>query len=768
MNKIYSRIDWKNYPNTSTALNETNLNRMDKAIDDLDNRVIEQDSTKANQATVNNMVKNWTMDETTGVITVEKQDGSKIMFDLNIEKIPVDFEMSPSGILTMTTSDGTQFTANIGSMIPVLTFNESDQIAVSVSGSGVNKTYSFTVKDGSITENKLQPNYLADVKSESAKAKMSETNAEKFKNESEKIYEAMKRLEHSDYSALLGYDIYNLVSLKDATYPANKTWLSIDFVAPFDGFVFFMVQTDGTSGAFTQVLREDDTLVSNNQKNIADFNTWGEAYHHQIYKGKTYHFGSYNNAATAFNKVMLCIRKKLEVPTEYVPYAPSNVALAGETTDLDKRISDNGYGEVAGGKNLIDILPTTYTETLTDISWSGVLTFPIELKSGTYTLSFLSDKSATTRLQIKTDSWNNFGNIPKESKGSKYLYSKSFVLDKDTTGQLFVQMQLSTGDTVNCSNIQIEEGSVATEYEPYFPSNKMLAEETSSNSEDVNTLKKETTVNLLNPTLQTTTQNGVTCTNNGDGTYTLKGTASVTTAFDLGSVKTINSTEYKITGCPKNGSVESYYARLQSALNVADVGNGALYKSNGTEVHYFILVDNGKTVNDLTFKPMITTNLDATYDDFVSYTGDTGKLNSDVADIKKDISSIIPSDISSITLTVTNSDVKEYVPSITFSRKVDTENDIKTVNLSLTVGAGSGSVIGIAGKLTKEELKKLQSMKIPSVFTNERYVAFFGIGKSTISYTFNLMLYAPNPQGEFTIFNNESPVAVPVNIKSLL
>ena len=178
MNKVYSRIIWKNYPNTSTAINETNLNRMDKAIDDLDNRVIEQDSTKANQTTVNNMVKNWTMDETTGVITVEKQDGSKIMFDLNIEKIPVTFELSPSGILTMTTSDGTQFTANIGSMIPVLTFNESDQIAVSVSGSGVNKTYSFSIKDNSITENKLQPNFLADIKVQSASASLSASNAE--------------------------------------------------------------------------------------------------------------------------------------------------------------------------------------------------------------------------------------------------------------------------------------------------------------------------------------------------------------------------------------------------------------------------------------------------------------------------------------------------------------------------------------------------------------------------------------------------------------
>ena len=178
MNKVYSRIGWKNYPNTSTAINETNLNRMDKAIDDLDNRVIEQDSTKANQTTVNNMVKNWTMDETTGVITVEKQDGSKIMFDLNIEKIPVNFELSPSGILTMTTSDGTQFTANIGSMIPVLTFNESEQIAVSVRGTGINKTYSFSIKDNSITENKLQPNFLADIKVQSASASLSASNAE--------------------------------------------------------------------------------------------------------------------------------------------------------------------------------------------------------------------------------------------------------------------------------------------------------------------------------------------------------------------------------------------------------------------------------------------------------------------------------------------------------------------------------------------------------------------------------------------------------------
>ena len=177
MNKVYSRINWKNYPSEDTSLDEANLNRMDLGLDNLDNRVIEMDSTKVNVEVANTLIKNWTMDEATGVITVEKLNGEKILFDLNIEKIPVDFKLSEDGILTMTTDDGSKFTANIGAMIPVLTFEDSDEIAVSVSGTGVNKTYSFSIKAGSVTEDKLQPNFLADVKTEVAKAQASQESA---------------------------------------------------------------------------------------------------------------------------------------------------------------------------------------------------------------------------------------------------------------------------------------------------------------------------------------------------------------------------------------------------------------------------------------------------------------------------------------------------------------------------------------------------------------------------------------------------------------
>ena len=170
LNKVYTRINWEDYPSENTDLDAYNLNQMDSAIDALDNRIVSQDALKVDKSAINGNIADWTMDETTGVITITKYNGEKVIFDLNIEKIPVEFSMSDDGIITMTTEDGTQFTADIGSMIPVLTFEDSATIAVSVTGTGKNKTYSFSIKTGSVTDDMLQPNYLADIRVESANA----------------------------------------------------------------------------------------------------------------------------------------------------------------------------------------------------------------------------------------------------------------------------------------------------------------------------------------------------------------------------------------------------------------------------------------------------------------------------------------------------------------------------------------------------------------------------------------------------------------------
>lgn len=178
MVEIYTRIDWVNKKDgQTTPLGATNLNKMDAAISEMDKRIVEMDAVKADKLTVNTMLADCEYDEETGIVKLTRKNGEQIVFDLNIEKIPVAFALSESGVLTMTTEDGTEWTADIGAMIPVLTFNNSDTVNVIVTGSGKNKTYSFEVKDGSITEDKLRPDYLAEIKVESGKAATSATNA---------------------------------------------------------------------------------------------------------------------------------------------------------------------------------------------------------------------------------------------------------------------------------------------------------------------------------------------------------------------------------------------------------------------------------------------------------------------------------------------------------------------------------------------------------------------------------------------------------------
>lgn len=48
MEKLYKKIGWKNSPNLATPLGATNLNKMDEAIDGLDNRTIELDTQRVN------------------------------------------------------------------------------------------------------------------------------------------------------------------------------------------------------------------------------------------------------------------------------------------------------------------------------------------------------------------------------------------------------------------------------------------------------------------------------------------------------------------------------------------------------------------------------------------------------------------------------------------------------------------------------------------------------------------------------------------------
>lgn len=138
--------------------------------------------------------------------------------------------------------------------------------------------------------------------------------------------------------------------------------------------------------------------------------------------------------------------------------------------------------------------------------------------------------------------------------------------------------------------------------------------------------------NLLNPTLQTTTINGVTCTNNG-GTYTVNGTATDQVQLMFMNGITYSLLDKKILGCPSGGSMDTYCLLVSMydengkyQLGAYDIGNGVRIYNDYPSYAVSILIRKGITCDNLVFKPMITTDLNATYDDFEPYQGNQATL----------------------------------------------------------------------------------------------------------------------------------------------
>lgn len=138
----------------------------------------------------------------------------------------------------------------------------------------------------------------------------------------------------------------------------------------------------------------------------------------------------------------------------------------------------------------------------------------------------------------------------------------------------------------------------------------------------VNPTMKVCGKNLLNATLQTTTVNGVTCTANGDGTYTLNGTATTITTFDI--AQDVSCSSFRLVGCPVGGAHDASYelqARTNNLIYGYDTGDGKNIKA---DKNFFIRIriNTGINCNNLLFKPMIVDASlypDATYDDFEPY-----------------------------------------------------------------------------------------------------------------------------------------------------
>jgi len=200
-----------------------------------------------------------------------------------------------------------------------------------------------------------------------------------------------------------------------------------------------------------------------------------------------------------------------------------------------------------------------------------------------------------------------FQRRPKDGSGIQYIDTisgnKTVTIDKSNNNYFIGVMTVTTTDWGNdpltiTRTFQFEKGSV-TSFEPF-----------KGQAHEINLGK-----NLIEPLMPTTTYNGVTCTNNGDGSFTLNGTATATATWRIeqstggghDNLKPLNGT-YTLSCKGVQTGVSLVVTQFNVWQIIGRVRNNetpSTFTTNLNDTLVYIAVTNGTTVNNVTVYPQL-------------------------------------------------------------------------------------------------------------------------------------------------------------------
>ena len=209
---------------------------------------------------------------------------------------------------------------------------------------------------------------------------------------------------------------------------------------------------------------------------------------------------------------------------------------------------------------------------------------------GTEGMTYMNSGESVTAYSFETNVWSGSDGIPMIDFGEPQTVSQKLY------GWLLGNGTFGTDEVVADSLIA---------YEKTVPDNVLEFAEIGQ----IGGMTHKTTNLLPYPYIESTkTVNGITFTDNGDGTVTVNGTASADCSFSLCSGIKVNHAVV-LSGCPSGGSESTYFVMIYNGTNgYSDIGNGkqiTLDHVQGKILSVSIRIRSGVTVNNLTFKPML-------------------------------------------------------------------------------------------------------------------------------------------------------------------
>ena len=249
---------------------------------------------------------------------------------------------------------------------------------------------------------------------------------------------------------------------------------------------------------------------------------------------------------------------------------PSEVEAVGDNINLfdGEKLENKGYSQTTG--ELQDDNTTYCNKNIIPISQGKV----IVQENG---------KSVTTRLFFYDNEKNYISNAKNDNE-----------IVEIPSNARYMNFQVGKALVTDWNKFKIEIGETITPYSSYGQGSVEIVK---SNK------------NLINNLPSTTTINGITFTNNGDGTITINGTAT-SVAYIVLKTLTLEDIDYSISGCPQGGSNETYsqYIFIPSTGGglANDFGKGATFRnSNKPTVEVRLRIASGYKANNLIFRPQL-------------------------------------------------------------------------------------------------------------------------------------------------------------------
>lgn len=323
----------------------------------------------------------------------------------------------------------------------------------------------------------------------------------------------------------------------------------------------------------------------------------------------------------------------------------ASVGTITVTLDADKTYVVKGTTDSHGLQLKVDgvmIAEATPDSTNVPFEYSGKIGVMTANFPGSGRVTFETFKEITPRDGFMTSADKaKLDNLPNDA------YSKH---ETDSKIDLLSLKAEKSGETVRISDA----------YEPEQTADVTLTSDAVTDFSAVSV--KKYGKNLINyPYAETTkTVNGVTFTDNGDGSITANGTAISDIVYELESgmdMFQLPNGNYFFSGCPSGGGSSAYYLSAVNGSGISytkfirDFGSGAMLNSEDELWKVAIRISSGVTVNNLVFKPQIELGNAATdYEPYkapVTYTPDSdGKvsgvtLGSDTATLTTDTDGVI-------------------------------------------------------------------------------------------------------------------------------